>query len=48
MGDGWETARKITRPAILEAGDGGLIKVGGTTGQLGHSTAANRRALYGG
>lgn len=27
MGDGWETARKITRPAILEAGDGGLIKV---------------------
>lgn len=27
MGDGWETARKLTRPAILEAGEGGLIKV---------------------
>jgi hypothetical protein len=27
MGDGWETARKLTRPAVLEPDDQGLIKV---------------------
>lgn len=30
MGDGWETARKLTRPPVLEPGEGGLIKVPGS------------------
>ena len=27
MGDGWETARKPDRPAVLEVGADGLVKV---------------------
>lgn len=27
MGDGWETARKSDRPAVLELGPDGLVKV---------------------
>lgn len=27
MGDGWETARKANRPAVLELGTDGLVKV---------------------
>ena len=27
MGDGWETARNPTRPAILEADDNGILQV---------------------
>jgi len=27
MGDGWETARKLTRPAVLEDDGQGLVKV---------------------
>lgn len=27
MGDGWETARKADRPAVLELGPDGLVKV---------------------
>lgn len=27
MGDGWETARKKDRPAVLEVGPDGLVKV---------------------
>lgn len=27
MGDGWETARKANRPAVLELGPDGLVKV---------------------
>ncbi|EWM26524.1 allantoicase [Nannochloropsis gaditana] len=30
MGDGWETARKLTRPPVLEPDEGGLIKVPGS------------------
>ena len=32
MGDGWETARKLTRPAILEPDSNGLIKVRAVAG----------------
>lgn len=28
MGDGWETARKPDRPAVLDIGPDGLVKVG--------------------
>ena len=27
MGDGWETARNPTRPAVLEADDNGILQV---------------------
>lgn len=30
MGDGWETARKMTRPPVLEPDAQGLIKVPGS------------------
>ncbi|CAN0282827.1 unnamed protein product, partial [Scytosiphon promiscuus] len=30
MGDGWETARKADRPAILELGEDGLVKAPGS------------------
>eukprot|EP00968_Pinguiococcus_pyrenoidosus_P024380 scaffold4635_cov267-Pinguiococcus_pyrenoidosus.AAC.3 len=30
MGDGWETARKAGRPAVLQVGDDGLVKAPGS------------------
>lgn len=42
MGDGWETARKPDRPAVLELGADGLVKVSAD----GYSTVSARLRLW--